>query len=59
MTLNFTVPTGGADLCSMALQPGSGIEGDWGPSILCFRALFLFTIPEVTTPVYYPQADPI
>ena len=29
MALDFTVPTGGADLRSLALQPGS-VMGGWG-----------------------------
>ena len=40
--LNFTVPTGGADLRFLALQPGSAMGG-LGPAMLCFRIPFLFT----------------
>ena len=36
MTLDLTVPTGGADLRFLALQPGSAMGGR-GPAILCFR----------------------
>ena len=43
--LDFTVPTGGADLRFLALQPGSAMGG-WGPTILCFRTPFLFTFPR-------------
>ena len=31
--LDFTVPTGGADLRFLALQPGSAMRG-WGPAII-------------------------
>ena len=43
--LDFKVPTGGADLRFLVLQPGSAIGG-WGPAILCFRTPFLFTFPR-------------
>ena len=50
--LDFTVPTGSADLHFSALQPGSTMGG-WGPTILCFCTPFLFTFPRFhQVPVY-------
>ena len=43
--LDLTVHTGGANLCFLALQPGSAI-GAWGPTTLCFRTASLFIFPR-------------